>query len=214
MVRVSQLLKIFCFVLLAVCILGSGIVFADDAEDEFDKKLEKLSKEGVVSSMNGTKTSYGDYTDEWAQIGWYQWTHFEEAERFVLSAKVSWDSAYDKPNNFESGCGVIFNEGNGNSNHILMSIRMDGLIYFTGIRGGRYLSYGTYKYGRPSIKGSVDLTLVVTSDRATVYLNGERIVRKADLPMMGDGVGLCTLSGTNRDFGTRCKWEDIYFYEW
>ena len=49
MVRVSQLLKIFCFVLLAVCILGSGIVFADDAEDEFDKKLEKLSKEGVVS---------------------------------------------------------------------------------------------------------------------------------------------------------------------
>ena len=31
---------------------------------------------------------------------------------------------------------------------------------------------------------------------------------------MGDGVGLATLSGTNKDYGTRCTYSDIYFYTW
>ena len=31
---------------------------------------------------------------------------------------------------------------------------------------------------------------------------------------MGDGVGLSTLSGTNKDFGTRCTWKDIFMYTW
>ena len=209
------------FVLLAVvcfCLLISGVEMAfaqsDSADEAFQSLLDRLSSDRVIPNVDGETTYWGDYEDEWAQIGWYQWITFEHSNRFVFSANVSWDSASETPNNFESGCGVLFNEGNSNTNHLLASVRMDGLVYFSGFRNSNYLSYGTYKYGRPSIKGSADLVLVVDNDRATVYLNGERVVRKADLPVMGDGVGLTTLSGTNRDFGTRCTWKDIYVYTW
>ncbi len=184
----------------------------EKAKTDFNKMIDRLAKDGVISS-NGSWIYYGDYTDEWAQIGWYQWLNFEHAERFVFSANVTWNSAYDKPNTFDSGCGIIFNHS-GASNHVVSSIRMDGLIYFTGFRNDRYFSYGTYRYGKAMINGSADFVLVVNRDKATVYINGDRIVRKADLPVLGDNVGLVTFSGTNRDFGTRCKWKDIFFYTW
>ena len=187
---------------------------SSEAEEAFDKTLETLKIDGKIPSGNGIKTYWGDYEDEWAQIGWYQWTVFENLNRFVFSANVSWDSGSDKPNNFQSGCGLIFNSGSGNSNHLMASIRMDGLIYFTGMRGYNDLSYGTYSYGKPSIKGNADFVIVVDNDQATIYVDGQRIVQKANLPVMGDEIGLCTLSGTNKDFGTRCTWKDIYVYTW
>lgn len=185
-----------------------------DADEAFHSMLDKLKREGVISSTDGESVYYGDYTDEWAQINYYQWLTFEHSNRFVFSATVSWTSASTTPNNFVAGCGVTFNSGSGSGNHLLASIRMDGLVYFDGFRNGYNLSYGTYKYDRPSIKGTKQMVLVVDGDKATMYLDGERFVRKADLPIMGDGVGLSTLSGTNKDFGTRCEWEDIFFYTW
>ena len=209
MIHTSISHKILFAVLAAVCLITSFAMIrpvqADEipaaAEKAFGSTLEKLKKDGIISSADGKSTYWGDYTDEWAQIGWYQWITFEHTNRFVFSANVSWDSASQTPNNFESGCGLIYNIGNGNSNHLLASIRMDGMIYFTGFRNSNHLSYGTYRYGKNSIKGSADLVVVVDND-------------KADLPVMGDGVGLSTLSGTNKDFGTRCTWKDIFMYNW
>jgi len=217
MSRNSVFQKVLLAVFLAACfgiaVLNCGQVQAD-AETDFENLLDKLYRDGAISTTNGETTAYNDYEDSWAQIGWYQWVTFQEADRFVFSATVEWASASQTPNNFESGCGVNFNMGYGNSDHLLASIRMDGLVYFTGFKNGRSLSYGTYKYGPPSIKGSTDFTLVVDRDKATVYIDGQRLVRKADLPIMGDLVGLTTLSGTNKDFGTRCTWTDIFFYTW
>ena len=200
----------FCLPVTQISQAQSGI--PEKASSDFDKTIEKLLKEGVISG-DGSTTYYGDYTDEWAQIGWYQWLDFENANRFVFSANVTWNSASDKPNNFESGCGVIFNNSGG-ENHLIASIRMDGFVYFNGYRSNRYLSYGNYRYGKGLINGSADFVLVVDNDKAIVYVDGNRIVRKAELPVMGDNVGLVTLSGTNRDYGTRCIWKDIFFYTW
>ena len=109
---------------------------------------------------------------------------------------------------------MVFNSGNGNANHLLASIRMDGFVYIDCFRNYGELSYGKYGYGRPSTKGSAEFTLVVNEDRATVYLDGQRLVQKANLAIMGDGVAIATLSGTNKDFGTRCNYKDIFFYTW
>lgn len=185
-----------------------------DASDAFEAFLSELEEDGLIPDTNGTYISYGDYEDEWAQIDYYQWLTFEEADRFVFAANVSWSSASSTPNNYAAGCGLLFNGGNGNSNHLLASVRMDGMVYFTGYKDYNYLSYGTYRYGPPSTKGSADFAIVVDGDKATVFLDGQRIVRKANLPVMGDFVGLTTLSGTNKDYGTRCTYKDIFFYSW
>lgn len=199
--------------LLAVSVCGSVFAQNSDAEDAFWDFLDELEEDGLISG-DGSATYYGDYENAWAQIDYYQWVTFEEADRFVFSANVSWASASSTPNFFDAGCGLIFHEGEGNSNHLMASIRMDGNIYFTGFRNYNYLSYGQYKYGQASTKGSANFIVVVDRDKATIYMDGKRIVRKADLPMMGEGVGIATLSGTNKDYGTRCTWEDIYFYKW
>lgn len=213
--------KVWIMLLAAVCfslaLTGITAVFAqipEEADEAFHDLLSELHEDRVVSDISGDYTYYGDYEDEWAQIDYYQWVTFEQSNRFVLSANISWQSASQTPNYFAAGCGVIFNEGDGNSNHLLASIRMDGLVYFTGYRNHNYLSYGTYRYGPASTKGSYDFVLVVDNGKASVYLDGRRIVQKAELPVMGDGVGLCTLSGTNKDYGTRCTYKDIFFYSW
>ena len=217
MSRLSVLKKIvvplllFCFCLTGIASAQDGI--PEEADKAFWEILGKLEENGEIES-GGNSTYYGDYEDEWAQLSWYQWITFEKAERFVLSSTLSWDSASQTPNNFESGCGVIFNGSDTSDDHLLASLRMDGLIYFTGKRNHQDLSYGTYKFGSPSIKKTVDLVLVVDRDKASVYVDGQRVVRKANMYDMGDAVGLCTLSGTNKDFGTRCSWKDIFFYTW
>ena len=176
--------------------------------------IEKLKKDGIIPGK-GKVTNHSDFTNEWAQLGWYQWYHMHDSNRFVLGAHVSWKSASRTPNSFDSGCGVVFNEGEpGVNNHLLASVRMDGNIYISGKRNGNYLSFGHYYYGQPSTSGEMDFALVVDNDKVSVYVNGNRIVRKAELPVMGDGISLCTLSGTNLDYGTRCEWKDFFIYEW
>ena len=180
----------------------------------FSGFIEGLKRDGVIKG-NGTVTNHDDFTNEWAQLGWYQWYHMDNSNRFVLGAHVSWDSASLTPNTFDSGCGVIFNAGqNSVDNHLLASVRMDGLIYINGFRNRNWLSYGNYRYGSPSTKGEADFALVVDNDKASIYINGNRIVRKAELPVMGDEIALCTLSGTNLDYGTRCTWKDFFVYKW
>ena len=204
-------LSVLCFCLF-VSVTDRAFSQSSSAESNFNNLLDRFKRENIIPSVSGTKKYIGNITDEWAQIGWYQWQMIGNANRFVFSANVTWDSASLTPNNFESGCGVLFH--NSSAGHLLASLRMDGLLYFTGIRNGQYLSYGTYKYDRPSIEGSRNFVMVVNNDQVAVYLNGERFVRKANLPVMGDGIALTTLSGTNMGFGTRCEWKDVYLYTW
>ena len=118
MVRTGVSQKVLFALLAAVCLLFTfavpSAVLAEDTEEvekAFADMLEKLKKDGIISSTEGKSTYWGDYTDEWAQIGWYQWITFEHSNRFVFSANVSWESASQTPNNFESGCGLIlFND--------------------------------------------------------------------------------------------------------
>lgn len=209
---------LFALLVMALCIPLCGTALADDgipeeADTAFWNMLHELEEDRLIT-LDGNSTYYGDYEKEWAQLGWYSWLNFENADRFVFSSNLSWDSASDKPNNFESGCGVVFNQSKNTSDHLLASLRMDGLVYFTGTRNKQYLSYGTYSYGKPSIKNSVNFVLLVDHDKATVYVDGRRVVQKANLLVMGNTVGLSTLSGTNKGFGTRCEWKDIFFYTW
>ena len=213
----KAMLILFVLVLTALPLIAvrpANAQEASDPEADFDAFLAMLKKEGVIDNTEGETTYYGDYEDEWAQINWYQWITFEHASRFVLAANMSWSSASQTPNNFNSGCGVTFNSGTTAADYLLASVRMDGMIYFDGAKNSRNLSYGSYRYGPASTKGTTDFVLVVDNDKATVYMDGKRVVRKAGLQVMGDGVGLCTLSGTNKDYGTRCTYKDIFFYTW
>ncbi len=183
------------------------------SEQAFFDLLDDLSSKNVIPD-GGTYSDLEDYTDEWAQINWYQWNRLAKLRNFVFSANVSWESAHERPNTFSAGCGLVFRE-NGTDNMLEVSLRMDGYVYMDGYRSGTPLSYPKAGYGSSQIKAAHQFVVVANGGTVTVYVDGVQEARWTDVAIKDEGyMGLATMSGTNKDFGTRCKWEDIYFYTW
>lgn len=185
-----------------------------EAADAFQSLLEKLNKDGMIPDLEGQTSYYGGHTEEKAEMDSIEWHNFTKAERFVFSANVTWASAAERPNVYFSGCSLAFNVDDKDEDCVNASLRMDGMLYFDAVRYGNYIDFGKYYYAPGSINGAADFTVIVDQDRAAVYVNGQRIVRKAGLPVMGDNIGLSIYSGTNKDFGIRCDWKDIFLYTW
>ena len=183
------------------------------SEQAFLDLLDDLSSKNVIPE-GGSYSDVEDYKDEWAQINWYQWNRLAKLRNFVFSANVSWESAHDRPNTFSAGCGLVFRE-NGTDNMLEVSLRMDGYVYMDGYRSGTPLSYPKAGYGSSQIKAAHQFVVVANGGTVTVYVDGVQEARWTDVAIKDEGyMGLATMSGTNKDFGTRCKWEDIYFYTW
>ena len=193
---------------------SSGSTAAVSASEQaFFDLLDDLSSKNVIPD-GGTYSDVEDYTDEWAQINWYQWNRFAKLRNFVFSANVSWESAHERPNTFSAGCGLVFRE-NGTDNMLEVSLRMDGYVYMDGYRSGTPLSYPKAGYGSSQIKAAHQFVVVANGGTVTVYVDGVQEARWTDVAIKDEGyMGLATMSGTNKDFGTRCKWKDIYFYTW
>ena len=186
--------------------------FAD--KTEFLNTLQQLKENGSIPVSEGQITSYGDFSDSYTNMGTAKYYTITEADHFVLSSKISWLSAFSAPNGAVSGCGFIFGAGSDASNYLMTSIRMNGYIYFNGFNNGNRLSYGQQFVTTPSIQGEGFLTLVVDGSSVSIYFNGNQISNRNDVVIPGDNLGFAILSGTNKDFGTQCTFEDIFLYTW
>ena len=187
-------------------------VFAD--ETEFLNTLQQLEENGTIPLSEGQITSYGDFFDNYTNMGTAKYYTITEADHFVLSSKISWLSAFSAPNGAVSGCGFIFGAGSDAKNYLMASIRMNGNIYFNGFNNGNRLSYGQQYVTTPSIQGEGYLTLVVEGSSVSIYFKGNQIFNRSDVVIPGNSLGFAILSGTNKDFGTQCTFEDIFLYTW
>ena len=184
-----------------------------EGELAFFSTLDDLVAKNVIPE-GGSYSDLEDYTDEWAQINWYQWNRLAKLRNFVFSANVSWESAHERPNTFSAGCGLVFRE-NGTDNMLEVSLRMDGYVYMDGYRSGTPLSYPKAGYGSSQIKAAHQFVVVANGGIVTVYVDGVQEARWTDVAIKDEGyMGLATMSGTNKGFGTRCEWTDIYYYTW
>ena len=208
--------KIFFLpMILILLILNIMPVCADETGAEsFSDLIARLQEEAVIPAESGRYLSFSDFEDAYANMGYCSVTPLLEADHFVLSANISWSSGSQIPNSMTSGCGVIFNAAENSTDHLMVSMRMDGNLYLSGTRTYNYLSYGKYPIALPSIIGGGNLVLVTDGTQAVVYLDGKRVAQRSDLSDWGDVVGLAVLSGTYQDFGTRCIFSDINVYVW
>lgn len=199
---------------------GSGYVetfvstYSQSAEDEFRDLIGDLKANGSIPNVNGSFGFHEEYENEWAQINWYQWSSFDTAQNFVISADLTWKSASSTPNYEHSGCGFVF-RAQDTDNNLYAAVNMDGRVHFGGYYYGRQLSYGGQKYGPVSTKGSAQMVLVVNGDTATVYVDGSRIAQQKSIALTGSGsLAFSVWSGTNKDYGTRCTFQNVYYYTW
>lgn len=136
---------------------------------------------------------------------------------FVLRAKVTWWNAPGSVSWNKAGCGFIFRY-NDKKNFYSLNWALDGNAYLERNSKGEVtpIFYG-YFTGRNQARGEGTLLMSVVGSQVASFFNGKRVLRAVDLPLTGslkDGeIALAVFSGTNADYGTRCKMTDIELWE-
>lgn len=172
---------------------------------------------GYTASPDGRFKEYDDFEEEWAQLGWYSWWTLPQSTRdFYMSAHFKWSSAYRNAD--LSGCGFAFAIQQDDDHYAVFLDRSK--VYF--VETGQYYrpfgptrGTGRVDFGNPFDQPlEADFTLIVKGTSAYVLVDQELIgeYTLAQSKNLRGGLGLTLLSGTNKDFGTRCEMTDIHVW--
>jgi hypothetical protein len=176
----------------------------------FEETVQELVEDGYLATAEGKYKRLDDFFASWAQINYYEWDPTGEfPTEFVIRADASWNTASDKSNWFNSGCGFVYAE-DGRNDHHLTYLGLDGYVYSLYVKNGFFHPIGYSYAGKLDIpEGGAELMLIVEGGRLTFFVDGRRVLREADSTYKKGELGLTLLSGTNKSYGTRCTMENI-----
>jgi hypothetical protein len=177
-------------------------------------RIRELLTSGIISTSEGSYHPLQDFDASWAQINYYDFLLTGLAPvNFVLSAKVSWESASETANWWNSGCGFVFRM-NSRGDHYLAYLGLDGWFYLYRNLDQTITLTGRGYYGEVMIpKGDAEIMLIVEGDWIVLYVNGEQVHRMQENTFSSGLLGYALISGTNKDFGTRCQMQDVELFE-
>lgn len=180
----------------------------------FAARIQQLVTDGYLTTAEGTFSELPDFYESWAQINWYQWIYTDASPTdFVVRTDIDWSSASDKANWFNSGCGFVFRasgDEDAGYSHYLTYLGLDGVVYFSRLRKGNYTDLTSDSYGKVSVpNGSASMMLVVEGSKFTMFINDQRVVSAVDSTLTSGELNYTLLSGTNRDYGTRCHMKNV-----
>ncbi|MEK6752234.1 MAG: hypothetical protein AABZ00_08195 [Chloroflexota bacterium] len=179
--------------------------------EEWNAEIQRYFDEGYIDTTKGKFKKLDDFSEAWAQLNWYTTWPLETAiEDFVFSGHFEWSSASKTPN--PSGCGLVYAmQGEGRDGYKDYSVFLDRaqILYLRtefghGFRVGKTRGTTTVKFDDPL---EADFTLIVYDHYSYVILNGE-VIGEYTLPqsdLIEGALGISILSGTNKDYGTRCE---------
>ena len=181
-------------------------------------ETQKYFDLGYLTTTEGIVKEFDDSTEEWAQLDYYQPSALlTKASDFYVSAHFKWMSAYR--NASESGCGIIFS-ANEAGDHYAVFLDRAKVIFLDNSRSAHYSlpvkttrGTGIVKFDNPFDKpAEADFTLIVNKAYAYVLVDGEVMgeYTLAQSRVLDGFIGLALLSGTNKDFGTRCEMTDLH----
>ncbi len=175
--------------------------------------VKKLAAEGVITSSEGSYAVLDDFDASWPQLGWYQYGYAGAAPTdFVLRANASWDSASDKADWWNSGCGIVFRETNVD-NHYLAFLGLDGHAHITRFKNGVFAELGDHFAQEVDIpKGSASIMLVAEGNQFTFYVDEQMVLQRQDSAHPEGDLAYTVLSGTNKGFGTRCQLSNVHVW--
>ncbi|HLO16621.1 MAG TPA: hypothetical protein VK206_17440 [Anaerolineales bacterium] len=186
--------------------------------DEWSAETQKYLELGYLPSGEGTLTKLRSYNEESAQLGWYYSWPFGgyRATDFYLSGHFKWSSAYRSAD--LSGCGFIFAKQENGDHYAVFLDRSKVLFvqteeYYSPI--GPTRGTGRVNFGNPfDHSDEADFTLIVKGTHAYVLVDGELVGEyglSQSKAIRGE-LGFALLSGTNKDFGTRCEITNLHVW--
>lgn len=184
----------------------------------YTAETQKYFDLGYLSTAEGHFVEYEDFTEEWAQLGWYRRLILDDrVSDFFMTAHLKWSSAYRNAD--VSGCGFFF-ASQENGDHYAVFLDRSEVLFLNADqtsgfsrRVGLTRGTGRVDFDNPADKPvEADFTVIVNNAYVYVLVNGE-VVGEYTLSqsriLTGD-FGVTLLSGTNADYGTRCEMTDIH----
>jgi len=146
--------------------------------------------------------------------GW--WTLNQRARDFFISAHFKWTSAYR--NAGISGCGFAFAIQE-NQDHFGVFLDRANVLFLDFGAYTQKLSptrgTGRVDFGNPFEEpAEADMTVIVNGTTAYALVDDElagQYTLSQSKTLRGN-LGLTLLSGTNKDFGTRCEMSDLHYW--
>lgn len=182
-------------------------IAATQAYEEIFSSVQQFADEGLIPTTEGNLIDVEDFKKDFAQIGWLNPFFLDlQVEHFVYSGHVKWSTATATSD--VSGCGIVFAAQP--DGRMYGTILDRSRIYFTSTDENYFYELGKTKgTGRLDLDNpaEVDLTILVYDKQANVYVDNRFIgmyTLSRDKPQDGYfGYGI--ISGTNKDYGTRCE---------
>lgn len=184
---------------------------------ELQAEAQSYFDQGYLETVEGRFKEYDDFREEWAQLGWYSWwTLGQTVKDFYMTAHFKWTSAYRQAD--LSGCGFAF-AIQGDDEHYAVFLDRSK-VYFVET-GQYYRPFGpTRGTGRVNFENpfdqpvEADFTLIVRATSAYVLVDQELVgeYTLSQSKNLRGGLGLTLLSGTNKDFGTRCEMTNLHVW--
>ncbi len=190
---------------------------ATEQADARLKTLQTFADKGYIKSTQGEFEDIADFREEWPQLGWYQWWYIHDSPTeygdLVFQGHFKWTTATSTPE--LSGCGVVFGIQS-NEDHYAVFIDKSRIAFLMS-RGG-----DVYEVGKTSGSGTLniqqpyeaDVAVIVRGQIGYVIVNGKatKYTLSADQSSAGQ-FALSLLSGTNKDYGTRCDITNAYLWQ-
>jgi len=182
-------------------------VAATQRYDDLFSKVQKFATDKLIPNTNGEYIELPDFNESFSQIGYYQsYPTKVEVGAFVFIGHLKWETATATSD--VSGCGILFAQQQDTSDYAVFLDK--SRIFFSSSTPQYYSELGkTRGSGRLNLgnPAEADMTLLVYNNYAYVYVDdkliGEYTLSK-DKTLKGIfGYGI--ISGTNKDFGTRCE---------
>lgn len=184
--------------------------------EEFQAEAISYFDQGFLTTTEGTFKDVDDFRYDWAQLGWYNWLPLSsKASDFFLSGHFEWSSAYRNAD--ISGCGFVFSLQE-NDDHYAVFLDRSKVVFLVTDHAlgfskdmGPTRGTGRVKFDMPA---EADFTVIVKGAYAYVLVNDELVgeyTLSKSRPLTGR-LGLTVLSGTNKDYGTRCEMTNLHLW--
>jgi len=181
---------------------------------EFDDLFETLIERGYIEGSEGEIFHLQDFKKSWAQINYYNWWPAIDGVigDFVFKAHLKWATAHPTPD--ISGCGISFGIQE-NGDHYAVVLDQGRIVFLMG-RGSHSYEVGvTRGSGQLNFENpaEADLIVVIHEQKGMVSVDGRFVDYTLSADQTSEGYFAYTLlSGTNRDYGTRCEITDAHLW--
>jgi hypothetical protein len=186
----------------------------------FNTETQSYFDKGYLTTADGQIKEIKDFSDELAKINYYSWLPLGlNVSDFYISAHFKWSSAYRNADT--SGCGVVFAVQE-NYDHYAIFLDKSSILFLNADQTASYSKpvgltrgVGHVKFDNPADHPvEADFTLIVKGAYAYILVDGKVVgeYTLAQSKILKGDIGLSVISGTNKDYGTRCEMTNIHVW--